>query len=156
MELYQLRTFLTVADEGHLTRAAEKLFTGFAEACLKFQDREGLWHHEMTLPDSFTETSGSGLLLHGIGVGLARGLLPEETYRGPFLKGLEGYLRYIDDDGTVHNTCEGCRNPGDGSIAAYLTKRPIVNDAHAFGPVILAFGVASRLGIHSIPAPLPS
>lgn len=27
MELYQLRTFLTVADEGNLTRAAEKLFT---------------------------------------------------------------------------------------------------------------------------------
>lgn len=27
MELYQLRTFLTVAETGHLTRAAEKLFT---------------------------------------------------------------------------------------------------------------------------------
>jgi len=27
MELYQLRTFLTIADEGTLTRAAEKLFT---------------------------------------------------------------------------------------------------------------------------------
>ncbi|MES9912641.1 MAG: LysR family transcriptional regulator, partial [Candidatus Sedimenticola sp. 4PFRAG1] len=27
MELYQLKTFVKVADEGHLTRAAEQLFT---------------------------------------------------------------------------------------------------------------------------------
>jgi DNA-binding transcriptional LysR family regulator len=41
MELYQLRTFLTVADEGNLTRAAEKLFTSQPAVTAQVRALEG-------------------------------------------------------------------------------------------------------------------
>jgi len=66
-------------------------------------------------------------------------------------EGLRGYLRYIEPDGSIQNTCQDCRSPGDGTIAAYLQRKPIHNDRHGFGPVILAFGAgATRLGLETL------
>lgn len=129
---------------------AEKMFHDLAEACLRWQNAEGLWHHEMTRPDSFVETSGSGLILHGLAIGVARGILPA-AHRDRVAAGLRGYLRYIEPDGSIQNTCQDCRSPGDGTIAAYLQRKPIHNDRHGFGPVILAFGAgATRLGLETL------
>ncbi|NJO69146.1 MAG: hypothetical protein HC830_07580 [Bacteroidetes bacterium] len=47
----------------------------FFKTVIKFQNKEGLWHQEMTAHESYIETSGSGLLLYGIGVMLESGLL---------------------------------------------------------------------------------
>ena len=131
------------------SKEVRRLFRDFVHACLKVQDEKGMWRQEMTMPNSFEsypETSGTGLILYGIGVGLATGVLSAE-YRKSFEKGLEGYRAYIEKDGSIHNTCPSCRNPGSGSIQGYLDKKPVTNDPHAFGPAILAFGVAHRLGI---------
>jgi unsaturated rhamnogalacturonyl hydrolase len=65
----------------------------------------------------------------------------------PYLRGLRGYAQYIAPDGTVYHTCRGCLNPGKGTIAEYKQVPPVINDTHAFGPVILAFGQAHSLGI---------
>jgi len=125
-------------------KEVETAFVDLLAACLRVQNAEGLWHHEMTLPSSLVEISGSGLILHALGVGLARGLV-QSGHRADFDRGLKGLLHYIDPDGSVRNTCEGCLSPGDGSIAAFLTKQPIDNDPHAFGPITLAFTAALML-----------
>jgi unsaturated rhamnogalacturonyl hydrolase len=135
---------------GHLLRpAAEAMFTDLVAACLRFQDEQGMWHQEITEHDSYVETSGTGLILYGIGVGLERGIL-SATAMAPFLHGLRGYAQYVHPDGTVYHTCRGCLNPGAGTIADYKQRAPVINDAHAFGPVILAFGQAHSLGINGI------
>lgn len=114
-------------------------------AALPFQDEEeGLWHHEMTLPGSFIETSGSGLLLFALGVALSQGW-DHPGARNALERGLQGYPLYIEADGSVRNTCVGCLHPGDGSILAYLTKYPRRNDVHAFGPIILLCAILERL-----------
>ena len=103
----------------------------------------------MRLDRTYTETSGSGLILYTIGRGLERGILPE-TYREVFLKGLRGMLGYIALDGSIYHTCRGCLAPGQGKIEDYMNWPWVRNDVHAFGPVALAFGQALRLGIAEI------
>ncbi|MBI5690557.1 MAG: glycoside hydrolase family 88 protein [Verrucomicrobia bacterium] len=117
---------------------------GLLEACLRFQDAAGLWHQEITRPDSYVETSGSGLILYALGVGLARGWMPAR-YRPAFDRGIAGYQRYVAADGSVDNTCRGCLSPGAGTIADYMAQPAARNDPHAFGPAILAFGIAAQL-----------
>lgn len=128
----------------------EACYVAFIDACLNFQDKEcGLWHQEMTDKESYVETSGSGLILHAIGVGLKRGLLGT-SHRKAFEDGLRGYLSYIAIDGSVHNTCVGCLSPGQGTKEDYANRGHLLNDCHAFGPVILAFAQAHALGIKEI------
>jgi unsaturated rhamnogalacturonyl hydrolase len=125
---------------------AVAMFRDLATACLRFQDEQGMWHQEITDDKSYVETSGSGLILYALGVGLATGIL-EPSVMEPYLRGLRGYAQYIAPDGTIYHTCRGCLNPGKGTIAEYKQVPPVINDSHAFGPVILAFGQALSLGI---------
>lgn len=118
-------------------------------AVLKYQDEAGLWHQEMTWPGSFTEISGSALLLYGLGSGIESGVLPA-AWRKPFKKGIAGLLRYIDARGNVANTCSGCLAYKDGSKEAYASHAYFCNEQHAFGPALLALGQALRLGIRRV------
>jgi unsaturated rhamnogalacturonyl hydrolase len=118
-------------------------------ACVKYQNKDGLWHQEMTREDSYVETSGTGLMLYAIGRGLELGLLPE-SYRENFLRGLRGYLGYIALDGSVFNTCQGCLCPGKGTIEDYIARPWQLNDVHSFGPAALTFAQALKLGISEV------
>lgn len=125
--------------------AVVKMYLNFVEACVRTWDEAaGLWHQEMTDTASYVEASGSGLLLYGIGVGLELGLLGER-HRAVFEAGLRAMAGYIALDGSVHHTCIGCLAPGQGAREDYMARRHHINDPHAFGPWVLAFGQAHRL-----------
>lgn len=147
--LTELANYL-LEDSPHRPEA-EKMFRGLLEACLEFQDEDGMWHQEITRHDAYAETSGSGLILYGLGVALEKGLAPPEGEER-FVRGLEGFLRYIAKDGSVHHTCRGCHAPGHGTIEDYMNHPHVLNDYHAFGPPVLAFGQAHKLGVVEVEA----
>ncbi|MDR1282077.1 MAG: glycoside hydrolase family 88 protein [Opitutaceae bacterium] len=133
------------------------LYRDHVEACARAQDNDGLWHQEMTEPvNAYVETSGSGLLLYALGSGLEAGLLggpgsaEAAAHRARFGKGLRGLLAYITDDLDIFHTCRGCLCPGNATRLDYRAHPPILNDSHAFGPVILAAGQAHLLGLETI------
>lgn len=122
------------------------------EACAAVQQPEGLWRQEMTEKDAYIETSGSALMLYAIGAGLAAGLL-DESHRSRFERGVSALLAYISDELDIFHTCRGCLCPGQGTRLDYMARAPLVNDAHAFGPVVLAMAQAHALGIERISRP---
>ncbi|WP_088179310.1 glycoside hydrolase family 88/105 protein [Geminisphaera colitermitum] len=148
--LLALAELVAHLPEKHACRPdAEAMFVALADACARTQDSDGMWHQDLTDTTSYVETSGAGLILFALGVGVERGLLGE-FHRRVFEKGLRSYLAYIALDGSVHNTCRGCLCAGDGSKQAYMERWHELNDRHAFGPVILAYGQAVRLGLTAI------
>jgi len=134
----------------HPERAGiEQRFVSLVDACLAVQDEQGVFHQEMTMHDSYVETSGTGMILFAIGIGLQHGLLGDR-HRAALEAGLRGYLSYIALDGSVHQTCVGCLCPDGGLLPSYLVRAHKLNDTHAFGPVVLAFGQAAAIGIGEV------
>lgn len=134
-------------EEHRLSPLAKTMLADLLKACLKFQDANGLWHQEITEPEtSYVETSGTGLILFALGVAIEKGVLPASDL-AHFVRGLAGYGGYIAPDGSIFHTCSGCLSPVDGSIVQYKAVPSVKNDPHAFGPAVLAFGQAFRLGV---------
>ena len=136
-------------------KAVNALAKSFFTAVLKYQDENGLWHQEMTDKTSFVETSGSGLMLYAIGICIEKGVL-DKANLAAFRKGLRGYMAYIGEDGSVSHVCGGCLNPGKGTKADYVKQLWKFNDPHAFGPAVLTFTQAAKLGITDIETVQPA
>ena len=138
--------------DGQRRTEIENVAKDFYTAVLKYQDEDGMWHQEVSDHSTFVETSGSALLLAGIGQAIQSGILPEENLRD-FKRGLIGLLAYVDPDGSVGHTCQGTLAPGKAGKEDYAVRHWYFNEPHAFGPVVQALAQAVRLGINEIELP---
>ena len=126
----------------------EAYFKAHAEALRSFISPRGLWRQEITSdrPESYDETSGSGLILAALATGIRLGLL-NDSWKPIVENGLSALVAYsVGEDGNTSHSCPGCLCPGDGSVEAYLTHRTSFKDEpHGAGPVILALVEAAKL-----------
>ena len=141
--------------KGRYRKDIERQAKKFYSAALRYQDEKtGLWHQEMTDPDSYIETSGSAQILSGLGQAIASGIIPRKQGMEAYRKGLVGLLGYVDPDGSVGYTCIANLVPGKkGEKEAYARRQWLYNERHAFGPVLLGLVSALRLGITEIELP---
>lgn len=115
------------------------------EGCLAVQDEDGMFHQVLDMPDSFVESSSTCLIIYAMARAVEMGIVDKERYLAAFVKAIEGLKRYIALDGSIHHCCVGCLCPNVGRPEDYAAWRYQVNDTHAFGPIILAFGMAAML-----------
>ena len=101
------------------------------------QAPSGLWRQNLVTADSYEETSGSGLILYALAMGLRMGWLPESMH--PMAeRAWAGLATTVDAQGAVHGTCIGTLGWGDSPLEFWLDRPTQTDDSHSFGPVLLA------------------
>lgn len=127
-----------------------------SKALIRYQTEKGTWRQEITWDYSWEESSGTGIIAYGLGVGLRIGLLDKETYEGSFVKAIEGIVNYfINENYSTNLCCTGCcclgKGDEQGTIKAYLTEVfPENDEPHSFGALMLALVEAHRNGITNV------
>lgn len=135
---------------------AEKYFRDLSSSLINYQTERGLWRQEITYNIAWEESSGTGLILYGLGTGIREGILTEPAYISAFKKGISGLVENcVDHDFSTKSSCPSCLCPGTGetvgTIYAYINERsPETNEPHSFGCIMLALIEAYRNGIEFI------
>jgi unsaturated rhamnogalacturonyl hydrolase len=107
-----------------------------ATALRRLQAPSGLWHQLLDRPDSFEETSSSGMYVFAMARAVNYGWLSRSTYAPVILRGWNGLTTKVNSTGQVEGTCVGTGLGWDDTF--YLNRPTDVNAAHGYGPIFLA------------------
>jgi rhamnogalacturonyl hydrolase YesR len=134
---------LSELPEDHPQRAAilggyKKMMAGL----LKYQGADGMWKQLIDKENSWPETSGTGMFVFSMAVGVRNGWLDEATYKEPTKKAWAGLASHLNEKGEVKDVCEGT-NKGT-SEAYYNDRERRVGDFHGQAAFIWAAWAMAR------------
>ncbi|MBS1792793.1 MAG: glycoside hydrolase family 88 protein [Acidobacteria bacterium] len=95
---------------------------------LKYQADDGLWRQLLDKPESWVETSGTGMFTFAMVTGVKEGWLDKKTYGPAARKAWLGLVKHIDKDANVTDVCEGT-NKGF-TLPYYLDRQRKTGDLH--------------------------
>jgi rhamnogalacturonyl hydrolase YesR len=104
------------------------------QSLLKYQDENGMWHQLIDDPQSWPETSCSGMFTFAFITGVKNGWLDESTYGPAARKAWLGLISYLNDSADVREVCEGTNKKN--SRQYYLHRKRNVGDMHGQAPIL--------------------
>jgi len=115
----------------------ERIMAGYRKmmaALLKHQGEDGMWRQLIDKPESWPESSCTGMFTFAMITGVKQGWLDEQTYGPAARKGWLGLIKYIDENSDVREVCEGTNKKND--LQYYLDRKRRVGDMHGQAPVL--------------------
>lgn len=110
---------------------------------ISFQGEDGMWHQLLDDPQSYPESSCTGMFIYALASGLEKGWLPSEGYTEKILKGWKALAGYVNAKGEVRNVCVGT-NAKDNK-KHYLTRPKSTGNFHGQAAVLWAATAMTRL-----------
>ncbi len=126
---------LRFLPEEHPNRARiMKSYLKMMTALQEFQAEDGMWHQLLDGPDSYKESSCTGMFTYAMITGVKHGWLPEKGFGETARKGWLALTDHIDADGNVSEVCIGT---GQKNSREFYLERPRSNgDHHGQAPTL--------------------
>lgn len=135
---------LSELPKNHPQRA--RIMEGYQKmmaALLKYQGDDGLWHQLIDHPESWAETSGTGMFTFAMVTGVKHGWLDAKTYGPAARKAWLALVKHLDADANVTDVCVGTNKafPEVGADPAaqvkyYLNRGRHTGDLHGQSPIM--------------------
>ena len=126
---------LRVLPQAHPTRA--RILEGYRKmmaSLIKYQAEDGMWRQLIDTPESWPETSSTGMFAFAMVTGVKNGWLDERTYAPAARKAWLALVKHIDADGNINDVCAGTdKGP---TVQYYLDRPRNVGDLHGQAPVL--------------------
>lgn len=110
---------------------------------LKYQAESGLWRQLIDVPESWEETSGTGMFTFSMVTGVKNGWLDKKTYGPAARKAWLGLVKKIDKDANVTDVCVGTNKSSqeagpdlDKQLKFYLERPRRTGDLHGQSPIL--------------------
>ena len=104
------------------------------DTLLKYQDKDGLWHQLIDHPESWVETSSTGMFTFAMITGVKNGWLDAKQYAPAARKAWIGLTTYLEPNGDIRNVCEGTNKKND--LQYYLDRQRNTGDLHGEAPLL--------------------
>jgi rhamnogalacturonyl hydrolase YesR len=104
------------------------------QSLLKHQDEEGMWRQIITDPESWPETSCTGMFTFAFITGVKNGWLDPEIYGPAARKAWIKLCTYLNEDFLIREVCQGTNKLNDRQY--YLDRERITGDPHGQAPLL--------------------
>jgi unsaturated rhamnogalacturonyl hydrolase len=101
---------------------------------LKYQGSDGMWRQLIDHPESWPESSSTGMFAFAMITGVKNGWLNKKMYAPAARKAWLALVTYIEPNGDVREVCEGT---GKGkNVQYYLDRKRNTGDLHGEAPIL--------------------
>ncbi|MGH9735756.1 MAG: glycoside hydrolase family 88/105 protein [Candidatus Acidiferrales bacterium] len=112
------------------------------KALVSYQGPDGMWRQLIDHPESFEETSGSGMFTFALITGVKNGWLDAQAYGPAARKAWIGLAGFVDQNGDLTSVCVGTGK--SNSLGYYLERPRHTGDDHGQAPVLWAASALLR------------
>jgi unsaturated rhamnogalacturonyl hydrolase len=101
---------------------------------LKCQGSDGMWRQLIDHPESWPETSSTGMFTFAMVSGVKNGWLDRQTYAPAARKAWLALITYLEPNGDIREVCEGTGKKNDYQY--YIDRKRITGDLHGEAPLL--------------------
>jgi len=115
----------------------ERIMKGYKKmmaSLLQYQSGNGMWRQLIDDPESWPETSSTGMFTFAMITGVKNGWLDKKTYGAAARKAWLSLIGYLDENADISEVCEGTNKKNDRQY--YLDRGRIKGDMHGQAPVL--------------------